>query len=297
MSETINYELPVEGTVPVTIMITSQGAYFTARAEADKIAKKNGLVIATMPQLIAELQHLVPRNAIRQSWADVDSPEYNGRVDFNNVYAVGHRFGPFSTTTGLKQGAKNIKEYGFMLFSAKKWTALVNDKNMFPLGEIKGNKTFSCDAPYGIIANVKDMIFYDRGQLKAEQFMKSDRVLMVAGSEDSREKIANTLFNVEKRSTVGDYHRLKEVDFSTPNGRPVCLGDINGFVGHYYSIFDNGRFVLVAPEAHSVPAKQVARDTTIISPSLDQIMKISSQYIAPANIDVFKEELSTLYPK
>jgi hypothetical protein len=249
MADIIKYYREIK--VPAIVAITDVSAYVYAREDADALVKEHNGVIADMPRLIAELGNAKARTAIRKRYADVNSAEYQGQTEEGRVYAVGHSLGPLTTTERIKQGIKNIHMYGFLSLNATEWKTFMNNPEMVPLDDIK--KGFSSSQPYAIFANLdKDnVVINDSGLLDYDHFMKDDRLLMVAGSLESRENIANILFKEEKRRIVGSYHRIKEGTFNN-SGRPVfldssyCGFDSKDGSGYY----ERGRFVVVAPEAH-----------------------------------------------
>jgi hypothetical protein len=260
MANIIKYDKKI--VVPTFVAITDVSAftfvairgvsgYIETRTEADALAKEHNGVIADMPRLIVELSNAEVRKAIRERWADVNSAEYQGQTKDGRIYAVGHSLGPLSTTKGIVQRIPKIQEYGFLPTTPAEWKSFMQNPEMVHIDDIK--KGFSTNKPYGIFARLdKDnLTINDSARLGREAFMTDDRVLMITGSLEGRENIANILYEEGKRNTVESHHRIKEYKFDN-SGRPVCLSFIfNCFFGHDGVDGNSGHFVVVAPEAQS----------------------------------------------
>jgi hypothetical protein len=77
-----------------------------------------------------------------------------------------------------------------------------------------------------------------------------------------------------------------------PNMRLWLLGRLSNDSSVAYGVnvlgdYGGGRLVGVAPEAQGV--------AKIATPTLDQIMKVGSRFIAPVNMDAMRKELDNLY--
>ncbi|MFA6073113.1 MAG: hypothetical protein WC758_03300 [Candidatus Woesearchaeota archaeon] len=278
IENTITYDQLIKKTESISNIIIFDKDYLAARDEADTLAKKNGLVIATMPQLISNLQHDVPRQAIRQKAVTVNSAEYNFNVCGEKYYFVGHGVGPLSSTEGLRKNVQNMNLYGFIHLNYEEAYRGIYEKRykandgVFSLNEIKRDKSFVCNTPYGILTRFNQMGDFESDLLDSDQFMKSDRVLMYAGSEINREIMANVFFNIEKRKKVVNFNRLNESKISISNsrfeGRPGYLasGD-GGLCGIEDGIgIIAGRFVMVDPKAPIVNENNNLAGKLIIEP-------------------------------
>ncbi|MDI6738606.1 MAG: hypothetical protein QME12_08935, partial [Nanoarchaeota archaeon] len=79
-------------------------------------------------------------------------------------------------------------------------------------------------------------------------FMENPLVIARAGTLEH----LDDYFEKAKKSdsTVGNWHRLGEIDFQQPQGRLLFIDSaLNGLYGDNY-LYNSGRFIGVAPEAH-----------------------------------------------
>ena len=248
----------IHAAAPVLAAVTELSDYVEARARADLWSFSNGLPVADMPMAIQALTaHPEVRGAIRPCGIDTLTGEYHGQRDGSRSYEVWHSVGSLATADGLAEGLKKksliFGKQGFMDVENDEWVAVgngrYNGQNVVRvhLEEVKRGNVPAPGTPYSIFVRLdRDSTKISGGGLLVyDAFMRDDRVLMVAGSLESREALANMLFRGEGHDSVGSIHDIGVVSFDAmARGRLTALGYENsGLVGNTATF--NRRFAMV----------------------------------------------------
>jgi hypothetical protein len=146
-----------------------------------------------------------------------------------------------------------VKDYGFMPIEHQRWVNMLSNIHMLKLNDIKGNKSFNPEELkcFGIYADAAEIELTDSKYISIEKFMKSDRALMIAGSEKKREQMTEIL-KKEDLISIRNNHRLYDADYSIPKGRPLFLDmTCNGLGGNEKSDA-KARFVMMARDTNGV---------------------------------------------
>ncbi|MBI2664350.1 hypothetical protein HYX10_03340 [Candidatus Woesearchaeota archaeon] len=294
---------------PVLAAVTDQTGYVNARKEADKLATEYGLKVADMPMAIqAMANHPEVREAIRPDWVDTITGEYHGQRDGDRSYETWHSAGSFATPEGLEKVFSKAGQYTFMQIDDDEWVAVGKgnyngqDVARIHLDDVKKGRVPAAGTPYTAFTRLdKDKANINgSGQLMYDAFMRDDRVLMIVGSPDNREALAKMLFGRKEDggegwSNIGSYHRINEAGFDAQaKGRLVYLGsNFDGLFGRV--IYDDGRFVGVAPEAQRADGGQLVR------PTLEQVVNVvlgaGQRHVAEATRAGFERDVrETLKP-
>ena len=272
---------------PVLAAVTDQTGYVKARNQAEKISQENGLTEADMPMEIQAMANYPElRDAIRPVWINSITGEYQGQRDGDRSYEAWHSAGSLATAKGLEKLFSEAGDYDFMPISDEEWVAVgkgsYNGQTVVRvhLEDAKNGNVPAPGTPYTIFVRLdKDSPKINgRGQLDYDAFMQDDRVLMIAGSPESREALAKMLFGKKEEggegwTSVGSYHRVNEVGFDAKaKGRLVFLNyNDSGFNGYYYLGYDSGRFVGVGAGG-AVRAKTASPG--IVQPTLEQVLAV-----------------------
>ena len=271
---------------PVLAAVTDSDYYVRARKEANKLSREYDLRVADMPMVIqAMTAHPKVRKAIRPTWIDTITGEYHGQRDGDRSYEIWHSAGSLATAKGLEKAFSKAGDYGFMQIADDEWVAVgksnYNSQNVarIHLDDVKKGSVPVAGTPYTVFTRLdKDKANINgNSQLNYGAFMSDDRVLMIAGSPESREALAKMLFSKKEDggegwSNIGSYHRINKAGFDAQaKGRLVYLG--NGNIGldgnHNIDIYNSyGCFVVVS----AVRAKTAS--SGIVQPTLEQTLAV-----------------------
>jgi len=241
MSETIKFNKIIE--IPQEIHISDRKVYVENKENVVAEAKKQGLVIYNLPQIINAMKNNQVKKAIRAFWVDADSTEHQGTYKKDKIYAVGHSLGAWSNLNFLKENWSNRTDYGFIPMKQADFNSLMRQDNMIHLEDIKKGFVPNPDEPYGVFfkPGSDSVNISPSGQLDYDSFMKDDVVSARIGNEELKAVLGKILFKDEKISTVGNYHRV--TDFNDLGARGLLLDDVsNGIISYDYVDFI-GRFV------------------------------------------------------
>ncbi|MBI1968844.1 hypothetical protein HYS49_02950 [Candidatus Woesearchaeota archaeon] len=101
---------------------------------------------------------------------------------------------------------------------------------------------------YAVALDFKNAKATTSGYHAKTDFLKNPLVLSRAGTPNHLEAYFD---KAKSGGTVGNWHRLAEIEPNHPQGRLLFLGNDDGGLDGFYSLFNLGRFVgVVAPEAH-----------------------------------------------
>src|SRR3989344_3293643 len=243
---------------PLLAVVTDQTGYIKARNQAEKLSQEHGLTVADMPMVIqAMTTHPEVREAIRSVWIDTITGEYHGQRDGYSSYETWHSAGSLATAKGLEKAFSTAGDYEFMQIADDEWVAVGKgnyngqDVARIHLDDVKKGSVPTAGTPYTVFTRLdKDKANINgSGQLTYDTFMSDDRVLMITGSPQSREALAEMLFGRKEDggegwSNIGSYHRINEAGFDAQaKGRLVYLNNDSGGLGGYRYISHCGRFV------------------------------------------------------
>ena len=235
-------------------------SYAKALKDIDVISKRHKLTVADMPlAILAICSNYDLRKDIRPGAIDVASAEYYGIRDDNHSYEIWHSTGSLTTLQGLEHAITEDK-HDFFNITAAEWHDIGNgsfngaDVPRYHLYDIKKGESPKPGKPHTIFVrpdkdkpNINPNPFQ---KLEYGPFMNNDRVLMIAGSLEGREMIANMLFGregkyTEKNYYVGNHHRIKSQAFEeTPKGSPLFLDERDG--GFKHQPYFNGAHRFIA---------------------------------------------------
>lgn len=238
-------------------IITDKIGYVSARKQADELSAEHGLTVADMPLVIQAMSsHPEIRKAIRPSWIDTITAELHGQRDGERSYEAWHSAGSLASSEGLEKAFPKMGAYGFMKVGDDEWTSVgkgsYDGKNVarIHLDDARNGKVPAPGIPHTIFVLLdKDHPNINkRGPVGYDEFMNDDRVLMITGSPENRERLAKILFGSKEQggegwTSVGSYHRTNEVGFGTNAvGRLVYVNyNYDGLNGNY-DIGNIGRF-------------------------------------------------------
>lgn len=202
--------------------------------QISRLAKKNKLKVANMPMLIQALgttqeirDKIRPWNPDREDpnfrpdvWVDTLTSEYAGRRDGTPYYEVWHSVGShargeehylsyvpgeFSHEYHMNRGfplkTKCHKKTGYEWINVGQGKFAGQDVIRLPLEAIKNDEAPSAETPF--VCYAKGYRKPEKEALKYDDFMKSDRVLMITGSLENREILGKLLFSPKDKGGDG----------------------------------------------------------------------------------------------
>ncbi|MGM5482591.1 MAG: hypothetical protein ACQESF_03960 [Nanobdellota archaeon] len=231
MSSTIISQYPITGAIATSFK------YLDARKKIRSLAQKYNLQIADMPTAInAIYSNQEIKDAIHNKSLYTLSCEYQGLRGGKKHYEVWHNLGTINTINGLENGLSyNQTNFGFIKINKREWDEMQDghfqgkEFPRFHIDDIK-NDNPSIEGPYSIFFRPdRDKVQARNGMAFYTDFMKDDRAIMLAGSEENREKLAEYFFknNCDKPDckTISLYNRINLTDYQQPSGRHIVLLD------------------------------------------------------------------------
>ncbi len=291
--------------------------------------------ITSLPEVCMMIRRpdTIHKNMVPE-WISIDTItcEYNGLRDGERYYEVWHSVGSLSTEEGIKKAfskagcghhignihdpelRRNFDEsayfcydrYKFLYIRDDEWVAVgkgnYNGQNAtrVHLDDVKKGNVPAPGTPYTIFVRIDKDAPKINGecQLSRDAFMRDDKILMIAGSPDSREALAKMIFGSKKEGGEGwtscknsyrienfrsggeswnlikKSHRIGKDFFNAQaKGRPVCLNAGDG--GFDCSSIDYYGIFLVGVNAEgAVRAKNATLE--FVKPTLEQILAVIS---------------------
>jgi hypothetical protein len=189
----------VKAREPELAAVTARRAYVHALREAEGFGDKFGLSVADMPMVIqAASNHNDVRSAIVLHWADTLTGEYHGMRDGKRSYEVWHSMGPLTRANELGALFSQRGSDGFIPIPAGAWAAAVDESSStrLSLSEVKRGEAPKPGSKYSIFTYLdEDRPNILTGSLTHDEFMHADNVLMLAGSLEGRNALAEIVFS------------------------------------------------------------------------------------------------------
>jgi hypothetical protein len=238
-----------------------------ALEEAEISIDSDGIVIATMPYHIAGKAKADKSHYLWSKWFTTLTEEDAGIDTDGRLVSAGEPVLVTLHGRGLLRSPRIRTAYseGLTPQNAARFTAEEFDNllsGVLPTGEsielytvddVKNGRIVDPFGNYAVWMPASDAKSRPSGRHSKSDFMSNELVIARAGTMEHLE----AYFEKAKGngSTVGNRHRLNEIDFSVPQGRLLFLYDNNdGLIGNG-NLNSIGRFVGVAPEARSARKK------------------------------------------
>lgn len=228
--------------------------------QASEYAGAEGIV-ASMPYLIAGKSQADKKNYLWKDWFTANTEEDVG-IDVKGLYAskgkpvlITLHGGGILTPDRIKQAyAKGLTEQNAAKLTDYEFDTLLTgilpsgeNINIYTVEDVKKGNIPDPLGRYAVALDFEKVKSLESKQFKKKEFMENPLVLARAGTLEYLEKY----FDKAKDSDgVGCWHRFNEIDASIPQGRVLfVVNDYDGLNGYDY-LYNDGRFVGVAPEAH-----------------------------------------------
>jgi len=234
-----------------------------ALEQAEKYLADNIGYIANLPILIAGKTTAPKKHSLTKNCFTAYSEENAGIDKKGKLVSKGEGIVLVVHGGGILQSSKRIFEaysLGFTPQFAAKYTQEEFDdllEGKLPSGKIiqfytvddvkNGNVPNPYGETYGIWLSAEDAKETISGGHNKIDFMNNELVLARAGTVEYLDRYFEKVKDYEM---VGNHHQFNEIDFSQPQGRALLLStSYDGLLG-FGGLNKNGRFVVVAPEAH-----------------------------------------------
>ena len=257
----------------------SRYGYLTILKEIEEIARDNDLRVGSLPMLLkvfnenSELRETIRQcGSINRGRINSTSSEYHGQRDGKDSYELLHDVGPLSGSEGVEAALQDRRgKHGFMPIDKIHWEDIGNGKYLgqdvarVHLDDVRKGGVPSPGTPYSIFVGMEeDCSIHKNLYLSYDQFMTDDRMLMIAGSPENREKFAGIVFpelqNRRRHAGVSNNGRTDSAGFeAVAKGRPVLIRWNNSLAG-YVDLSYNGNFFAISDkllEATSPPETNV----------------------------------------
>jgi len=248
------------------VALTDVQRYNNFSKDIDLLIKKYVGTFLDMPGLIRELSwlninNLTSTNSLETSDIGVNSAEYLCNKDSDMIYVVGHSLGPLANLKRLEKRSGQIIFDGLLDFENSELVKF-KDESAISLNDLRHG--VSSNKPYAVktlipqgykliprTTPIKDvlrmhksprLIIFESGSLTREQFLLDDRVLMIAGSLEGREKIAKML-PFEQEKSLGSYHHIMD-KMQPGHGRQLIFSTYFGFQVPTESLYNEARFMV-----------------------------------------------------
>lgn len=297
----VRFKMPqiiVQGESRVLAAVTGRTGYAKARKKADILAAEHGLRVADMPMAIQAMANPEVREAIMRAGIDTNTVECHGqRYPYGRFYEVWHSAGSLVTPKGLEKAVsesydnalcwipdaeRRAHHYGFAPIDDDEWYAVGKGRYnglevpRLHIEDVRKGNVPAPGTPYTSFVPL-DRDEYNinpSGELTLPDFMEDDRVLMVAGSPELREALAEMFFASKGwtpiealakmfgiKPKIESHHRIGYVGFDANIGRPVRFNGKRGIGGS--NLFHVGCFAAVAASQR------------IVLPKLEQTLAVS----------------------
>ena len=217
--------------------------------------------VATMPELIAAKIKADKDNFLWQDWYSVHTEENIGIDKKGRFYTkdepvlVVVNGGGILTPERINKAYEDELINGSAKYSDNEFDDLLDGKlpdntsiQLYRFEEIKKGIT-SLPHRFGVVMPYSMAKGTSSGYHKKDGFTTNPLVIARAGGIENLEAYYNLAKHLD--GDLGNYHPFSDRDASTPQGRLLYLDYYFGGLNGYSDLSNNGRFVGVAPEAHS----------------------------------------------
>ncbi len=212
-------------------------------------------VVASLPYLIAGIAHAPADHSLRTDWHTAYSEENVGidkkglHVKKNTPVVLTVHSGGLLTPARIYKALlrkEGITPFGAAHYSDEEFDNLLEGKlptgekiKIHTLDDIKKEKITNPFGTYAIIQDFATAQKTESGWYRKKQFLKNPLVLARAGTQTFLEKYFDT---THISGTVGNWHRLQEIDPTIPQGRVLFVDTGVGDLYADNSLYSDGRF-------------------------------------------------------
>ena len=249
--------------------------------------KFKGLNLVNVPTLIQLMKTDATLADLTDTYIDTVSGQYQTKIKQDKVYLISHRNHPLTSSNILANGFKSLNTYEFRPFlpiKEKEMHTIIKDA--CPIDRLRKGREIS-DRTIIINLDKDNPTIHQEKTIEYDSWMKDDLVLAMCGSEENRTWLGEYLKRKNIHFPSSYDFRIPKLPFDKSYGRLLAFHKELGLLG---SGKGSGCFMGVTPNPE-------IKEEKVLVPPLEQIMEISSEYVAPCNIDDLEKELSDLFKK